>query len=153
MACHEEEEQIPRLTSTILSSFKDCLSRNVVEAIQIHFSKDELHNSKTENKAKHISRVVVEEEEFERNRKARQEELKDLEEKRNWEKFKLGHKNRPKRKIGEENTIPVGWRNQYKELSRMGVLAPRSAHMQPSAKDHMDNSGNLRRTFMQSHLQ
>ena len=84
----------------------------MAEAIKIHYARDELLNSKNEYNANHLSRVVVEEDAFERKRNARQEEMRELEEKRNWERFKIGHKTRPKRKIVEENTVPEGWRTQ-----------------------------------------
>ena len=69
----------PRFTFTILQSFKDCLSRQVAEAIKIHYTKDEILNSKNKYNANHLSRVVVEEDAFERKRKARQEVMEELE--------------------------------------------------------------------------
>ena len=59
----------------------------------------------------------MEEDAFEIKRPAGQEELKELEKKRKWEMFKLGHKNRPKRKIVEENTIPDGWKLMMRFMS------------------------------------
>ena len=73
---------MPKFTFTILKSFKDCLSRQVAEAIMIHYSGDELLNSKNEYNANHLSRVVVEEDAFERKRKAKQEEMREHEEKK-----------------------------------------------------------------------
>ena len=51
---------MPRFTFTVFQSFKDCLSRQVAEAIQIHYIKDEILNSKNEYNTNHLSRVVVE---------------------------------------------------------------------------------------------
>ena len=110
---------MPKFTFTILSTFKDCLSRQVAEAIKIHYSGDQLLNSKNEYNANHLSRVIVEEDDFEKKKKARQEELRELEEKKKWEEFRLGHKSRPKRQRIEENTVSEGWTNQYKKLKRI----------------------------------
>ena len=56
---------MPKFTFTILKSFKDYLSRQVAEALMIHYSGDELLNSKNQ----YLARVVVEENAFERKRK------------------------------------------------------------------------------------
>ena len=56
---------MPKFTFTILKSFKDYLSRQVAEAIMIHYSGDELLNSKNE----YLARAVLEEKAFERKRK------------------------------------------------------------------------------------
>ena len=36
MTYHKKEWQMPRFTFTVFQSFKDCLSRQVAEAIRIH---------------------------------------------------------------------------------------------------------------------
>ena len=46
MKYHQEDDSRPPFGFTVLDSFKDCLSRQVAEAIRIHYAKDELLNSK-----------------------------------------------------------------------------------------------------------
>ena len=45
---HKEDDSRPPFSFKILDSFKDCLSRQVGEAIRIHYAKDELLDSKNE---------------------------------------------------------------------------------------------------------
>ena len=59
---HHQEEGKPEFIFSVLKNFRDCLSRQVAEAIKIHYSKDELLNSKNEYNANCLTRVVVEEE-------------------------------------------------------------------------------------------
>ena len=65
-------------------------------------------NSKNEYNANHMSRVVVDEDAFEKKRKAREEEKKKIEEKKAWEKFRLEHTARPKRTWREDENRPAG---------------------------------------------
>jgi hypothetical protein len=118
MAYHQEDNTRPEFIFTVLSTFKDCLSRQVAEAIKIHYSVDDLLNSKNEYNANHLSRVVVEENAFEKKKKAKEEELKELAEKKEWETFRLAHKTCPKRLRGKDTTIPNGW-IKAKRLKRM----------------------------------
>ena len=89
-------------------SFKECQSRQVAEAIKIHYTKDEILNSKNESNSNHLSRVAVEEDAYGRKRKARQEE-----------KLKAEHRRKPKRKSEEDDNIPTGWKRQPNKLRRM----------------------------------
>ena len=45
---HPEETTQPESRFKIKAAYKDCLSRQVAEAIHIHYSRDELLNSKKE---------------------------------------------------------------------------------------------------------
>ena len=69
---------MPPFTFTILQSFRDCLSRQVAEAIRIHYSKDALLNSKNEYNCNHLARVMVEEDAYNRKKRARQEEMEEM---------------------------------------------------------------------------
>jgi hypothetical protein len=97
---------------TILRSFKDYLSRKVAEAVKIHYTNEEILNSKNEYNSHHLSRVVVEEDAYERKRKARQEVMEEVMEKRKWKKFKAEHRRKPKRKPEEDDNIPTGWKRK-----------------------------------------
>ena len=63
---------------------------------KIHYSRDELLNSKNEYNANCLTRVVVEEEVYERKKRERKKEIEELEEKKRWEIFKTAHRQRLK---------------------------------------------------------
>ena len=66
MEYHKDGDSRPCFKFKVLESFKYCLSRQVAEAIWIHYAGDELLNSKNEYNANHLSRVVVDEDNFRR---------------------------------------------------------------------------------------
>ena len=67
----QEEKQVPNFRFKITGTFKDCLSRQITEAMRIFLSEDEMLNSKNEYLANCLSRVQVSEDRFEReNEKA-----------------------------------------------------------------------------------
>ena len=119
MQHHAEDDQMPPFTFTILKSFKDRLSRQVTEAIKIHYTKDFILNRKNEYNINHLSRVVVEEDAFLKKKRARQEEMEEVMEKKRWEQFKAEHRRKPKRKPEEVETLPAGWMRHPKRLRRM----------------------------------
>ena len=123
MTSHVDDQDKPEFIFRVLSSYKDCLSRQVAEAIRIHYTGDVLLNSKNEYNANHLSRVVVEENVFQRKKRERQEEAEEMEEKKRWEVFKANHKHQPKRRR-EDETVPEGWKaGQNKRLKRMSLEA------------------------------
>ena len=61
---HEEKDSRPTFSFRVIESFKDCLPRQVAEAIRIHYATDELLKSKNEYNANHLSKLVVDEDEF-----------------------------------------------------------------------------------------
>ena len=58
----------------ITAMYKDCLSRQIGEALRINYSKDRILNSKGEYLSNCISRLTVEEDAWERRERSRQEE-------------------------------------------------------------------------------
>ena len=60
ISSHEEEKEQPDFIFRKLTSYKDCLSRQVAEAILIHYSEDSLLNSKNEYNSNCLARVTVE---------------------------------------------------------------------------------------------
>ena len=121
MTSHADDQDKPDFIFRVLSSYKDCLSRQVAEAIRIHYTGDVLLNSKNEYNANHLSRVVVEENVFQRKKRERQEEVEEMEEKKRWEVFKANHKHQPKRRR-EDESVPEGWKpGQNKRLRRMSL--------------------------------
>ena len=71
----------------VTAMFKDCLSRQVAEALRINYSKDELLNSKGEYMGNSIIRLVVEEESWERKKRAREDDEQEMLAKKRVEEF------------------------------------------------------------------
>ena len=59
LSSQEGEDAQPEFIFRKISSFKDCLSRQIAEAILIRLSKDELLNSKNEYNSNCLARVTV----------------------------------------------------------------------------------------------
>ena len=89
---HAESESCPGFTFSILGNFRDCLSRQVAEAIRILYTKDQILNSKNEYMANCLSRVCVEEDKYARKKRERLEEQHEEEEKQLLEAFKAKYK-------------------------------------------------------------
>ena len=107
---------------SVLKTFRDCLSRQVSESIKIHYSRDKLLNSKNEYNANCLTRVVVEEEVYERKKRERREEIEELEDKKRWEEFKSVQRQQPKRKRPEEVFSQKGWmKGKQKKLEKDGI--------------------------------
>ena len=68
--------------------YKDCMSRQIGEAIQIQRSEDELLNSKCEYLQNCITRITVNEETWERKERERREEESEKEEEHRLKIFK-----------------------------------------------------------------
>ena len=75
MTDHPEENKAPPFTFKVMKIYKDCLSRQVGEAIAILLSKDHLLNSKNEYLTNCIHRITVDEDLFDR----RTREIRELE--------------------------------------------------------------------------
>ena len=88
MSSHEEEKEAPNFIFRILGTFRDCLSRQVNEAIRIHYSKDLLLNSKNEYAANGLTRLTIDENKVERKKRERKEEEEEKETLRKIEGFK-----------------------------------------------------------------
>jgi hypothetical protein len=85
MTSHAYDQDKPEFIFRVLSSYKDCLSRQLAEAIRIHYTGDVLLSSKNGYNANHLSSVVVEENVFQRKKRERQEEAEEMEEKRSFQ--------------------------------------------------------------------
>ena len=73
---------------SITSRFRDCLSRQIGEALKINFSKDVLLNSKAEYLSNSGSRLTIKEDPWEMKERARKEEEQEEIDKKNAEEFK-----------------------------------------------------------------
>jgi hypothetical protein len=62
---------------------------------------------------------MVEEDAYSKKKRARQEEMEEVMEKRRCEQFKAGHRRKTKMKPEKVETLPAGWMRQPKRLKRM----------------------------------
>jgi hypothetical protein len=74
MLAHPVSNGPPKMAFKITGMFRDCLSRQIGEALKIHYSRDRILNSKNEYMGNCISRLTVEEDAWERRDRCRQEE-------------------------------------------------------------------------------
>ena len=73
---------------TICSRFRDCLSRQIGEALKINMSRDILLNSKSEYLSNSVSRLCIKEDAWERKERTRKEEEEEEMDKKKVESFK-----------------------------------------------------------------
>ena len=126
----EEDDQCPPFKIKVIGSYKDCLTRQVSEALKIHNSKDELLNSKNEYASNHLSRIVVDMDSVARKKQVQREEEEERQAARMLDSFKAA-KIRRKRSIHQEDSI------QLPAAKRARIQAP-----QPG--DDLDLGGWLR---------
>ena len=88
MSVHPEHPNPPPFKFKVTQQFKDCMSRQVAEAIRIQHTKDNILNSKCEYLQNCITRLTVNEEVWERKERERREEETEKEEADNLERFK-----------------------------------------------------------------
>ena len=88
MISHPEQKSFPPMTFRATTLYKDCLSRQIGEALRILYSKDRILNSKSEYLHNTISRLTIEEDTWERKERSRKEEEQELIEKLQVEEFR-----------------------------------------------------------------
>jgi hypothetical protein len=110
MNSHPVLQNPPEMEFSISARFRDCLSRQIGEALKINFSKDILLNSKSEYNNNSLNRISIQEDAWERRERGRQEEEEEELAKKNVEEFRRKKKLEP---VEEEviNTRPEceGW--------------------------------------------
>ena len=77
MNAHENLPSPPVMDFSITAKYRDCLSRQIGEALRIHYSKDVILNSKSEYMSNTISRLTIEKDAWERKERSRLEEEQD----------------------------------------------------------------------------
>jgi hypothetical protein len=112
LTSHEEEEKCPDFKFRIVGSFKDCLTRQVSEAVMIHYSKEILLNSKNENNSNCLTRLTVDENKFEKKTRERLEAIDEAKEKEAWEQFKKRKRKEGFLKRKKEEEIPGGTKSK-----------------------------------------
>ena len=70
MTLHEDLPSLPQMEFSITARYKDCLSRQIGEALRINYSKDVILNSKGEYLSNTISRLSIEEDSWERKERS-----------------------------------------------------------------------------------
>jgi hypothetical protein len=88
LTSHPELNTIPPMSFRTTTLYRDCLSRQIGEALRILYSKDRILNSKSEYLQNNISRLTIEEDAWERKERSRQEEEQERVEKSEVEDFK-----------------------------------------------------------------
>ena len=73
----------------IKGMYRDCLSRQLGEAMRIFYSKDMLPDSKSEYLSNFVARLTILEIDWESRERLRKEEEEDVPEKERGERFKL----------------------------------------------------------------
>jgi hypothetical protein len=89
---HPAARKRPEFEFSILGVYRDCLSRQVAEALRIFYSDAHLLNSKNEYLANCLTRITVDEDKYERKKRERLEDLKKMEEKNKIEEFRITFK-------------------------------------------------------------
>ena len=134
---HPSSAEIPAFRYKIIRSFKDCLTRQVHEAIRIYTSEDCLLNGKSEYLNNTISRVTVDEDTYTKKKREFLEETAEKERLRKLEIFKL-----------EKEMFINGFKRNHRaatevvkineEISNQQEDSPQ--HFKPSAEDISDKA-------------
>ena len=88
MLSHQDLDQRPPFAFKVINKYKDCLSRQIGEAIKIHHKTDNVLNSKCEYLSNCLTRLTVLEDDWERKRREKDEEIAENEENAKFEKFR-----------------------------------------------------------------
>ena len=103
MSDHPDRMEKPPFSFSILGIYRDCLSRQVAEALRIVHTKDVILNSKNEYLDNNIPRITVDESKVDRMRRERAEKERELKDLRDLEEFKLKHRKAQKRNRNMSN--------------------------------------------------
>ena len=87
MTAHPDLESPPTMEFGVTAIYRDCLSRQIGEALRIHNTTDEILNSKSEYMANTVRRLTVEEDAWERRERSRREQEDEELNKRMVEEF------------------------------------------------------------------
>ncbi len=87
MTAHPELDSPPTMEFGVTAIYRDCLSRQIGEALRIHNTTDEILNSKSEYMANSVRRLTVEEDAWERRERSRREQEDEELNKRMVEEF------------------------------------------------------------------
>ena len=88
MSAHHDLQSPPTMEFSVTARYRDCLSRQIGEALRIHNTTDIILNSKSEYMANSVRRLTVEEDVWERRDRSRREQEDEELNKRMVEEFK-----------------------------------------------------------------
>ena len=111
---HPELDERPAFKFTIKTQYKDCLSRQVGEAIEILHSKDDLLNSKSEYLNNCLTRITITEQNWERRERERLEDEAEKLESAKIENFRI-------EKMKKSNSNAVSAHPSHPELPTMST--------------------------------
>ena len=89
MSAHPDLPSPPEMEFGITAQYRDCLSRQIGEALRIHFSADNILNSKGEYMSNSVRRLTIEEDAWQRKERSRREQEEEETNKRMVEGFKM----------------------------------------------------------------
>ena len=145
MNSHQDEDAQPAFRIKTVRRYRDCLSRQIGEALRIYYSKDQLLNSKSEYVQNCISRVVANEESWERRERERKEEEEEEKEKLQLEKFReeksrrqatldpssLQEETDPNSGVEDITTVLGGWIKKRRDMAQMdGKMTSKKARVE-----------------------
>ena len=130
MLDHPEKDSCPVFRFRILCQYKDCLSRQVGEAIKILYNRDNLLNSKSEYLSNCLTRLKVPEEDWEKNKRERSEMEEERLENEKLEQFKKNksQKQKEQQQQKEPQLNPSGeplGTSEEKTESKRGIHKPK----------------------------
>ena len=148
MISHPVLPNPPEMEFTISARFKDCLSRQIGEALKINLSKDILLNSKSEYNSNSLNRISILEDAWERRERGRQEEEEEELVKRSVEEFRKRKTMDPEEYSTDEeevvNTRPEweGWWGMNTLTGSQSSVSPVSNIVidPPPAEEEFDNT-------------
>ena len=108
---HPEEGSLPKFKFRVLGTYKDCLTRQIKEAIRVQHRPNNL-NSKGEFGGGTIPRLVVEKSDWERKVESIEKAKTEAEEDKKWENFMVGRgnpneSNNPSTEVEKVNQLVV----------------------------------------------
>ena len=109
MLSHTDLPSPPKMEFSITARYKDCLSRQIGEALRISYTKDIILNSKGAYMNNTVSRLTIEEDAWERKERSRLKEEQDKLDIMRVEAFKK-LKTSFSRQDGQQDTLPGGSR-------------------------------------------
>ena len=85
---HPDRLEMPPFSFNTTYQFKDCLFRQIGQALKIHYSKDVLLNSKSEYIMNCLTRLTIEEFSWEKNERERLEDVAEVKEQEAISRFR-----------------------------------------------------------------
>ena len=117
---------MPKFNFRIRSSYKDCLSRQLAEAVAIHATGDKILNGKCEYLQNNIARVKVDETDIEKKKREAKEDEEERERLIEIEKFKA---DKLPQQLGQKRR-----RHSHPDLESMQAKKPRIQALTESTK-------------------